>query len=739
MEKISFTVDAGIINRLGLELVAKSETAVAELIKNAYDADANLVTVKFKDAKKVGGTLYIDDDGLGMTKEQLINGFMRLATTDKLHHPISEKYERPKAGRKGIGRFATQRLGEKLTIITQVEEEESAWKLTINWNDYETGKEVSDIKNSLEPIKRTKDKAHGTILIIEKLRDIWSEADIKRVYRYVSELIQPNFLKISNYSIVEESKQEAFEVKFFSKSTNEDKWKPIADSQIMMLDRALAVISGYVDKMGYGYCTINSPKFGLFDKDCIPVSDSSKDREKIVSFDALIDSEIIFKAYYFIGGDRTIYYSNMTKPELNAIKEYLKKQGGVKLYRNGFRVTPYGSSGNDWLNISSKSRIGEGVPYSNNNLIGFVQITDREKNFFEEVAGREGIIEKEAFKSLQRFVSLALEKGFKTFVSALKMSSEYKQANKQSSEQVTTITVKNTVNQIQRALETLSLPGKSEEEKAKALETANKASKTLERQANTVAGELEMMRILAGVGLTIGEFIHEIKQFTPAFGGYLNFLLSKDIDREVNEKLIEMKTLFTSLQAYTGYFDAAISQNVVRELRPVDLRDVVRGFEKIAQPDLQRRRIVLKTEFNGWDLITCPMHLSEWNTVLQNLYSNAKKAIYRANPSQGKILIKCYKDEREVFLSFYDNGDGVPENHKIRIFDAFFTTSTPVSSNGNMSDEVTGTGLGLHILKQIIINRNGQIWVDEPVQEYNTCISIKLPLATNQQLKDYGY
>jgi len=111
IEKVGFTVDAGIINRLGLELVSKSETAVSELIKNSYDADANIVNVSFLNASiAVGGKLIIDDDGLGMTRNQLIDGFMRLATTDKLHNPISKKYKRAKAGKKGIGRFATQRL-----------------------------------------------------------------------------------------------------------------------------------------------------------------------------------------------------------------------------------------------------------------------------------------------------------------------------------------------------------------------------------------------------------------------------------------------------------------------------------------------------------------------------------------------------------------------------------------------------------------------------------------------------
>src|SRR5713101_4966946 len=97
-EKVRFTVDAGLINRLGLELVSKQETAVAELVKNAYDADAILVDLIFKGTSQTGGTLEIIDNGVGMNRGQIIDGFMRLSTQEKIANPLSEKYQRPRAG-----------------------------------------------------------------------------------------------------------------------------------------------------------------------------------------------------------------------------------------------------------------------------------------------------------------------------------------------------------------------------------------------------------------------------------------------------------------------------------------------------------------------------------------------------------------------------------------------------------------------------------------------------------------
>lgn len=81
---VRFSVDASHISRLGIKLVSKQETAVAELIKNAYDADARSVDLIFKDSSTKGGTLEIIDNGLGMSRDQLLNGFMRISTQEKV-------------------------------------------------------------------------------------------------------------------------------------------------------------------------------------------------------------------------------------------------------------------------------------------------------------------------------------------------------------------------------------------------------------------------------------------------------------------------------------------------------------------------------------------------------------------------------------------------------------------------------------------------------------------------------
>src|SRR5690242_17677954 len=103
-KRLRFSVDAGHLRRLGAELIGRVETALAELVKNAYDADATEVLVRFENADDIGGELRIEDDGDGMTRDDLVTGFMRLSTPNKIERPVSPKFGRPRAGRKGIGR-----------------------------------------------------------------------------------------------------------------------------------------------------------------------------------------------------------------------------------------------------------------------------------------------------------------------------------------------------------------------------------------------------------------------------------------------------------------------------------------------------------------------------------------------------------------------------------------------------------------------------------------------------------
>lgn len=166
---------------------------------------------------------------------------------------------------------------------------------------------------------------------------------------------------------------------------------------------------------------------------------------------------------------------------------------------------------------------------------------------------------------------------------------------------------------------------------------------------------------------------------------------------------------------------------ILRETEPIDVLAVLDAFQQTIANDLLKSRIGFEVDVWDYDVVTIPMHKSEWSSLLFNLYTNAKKAINRAQQIDGKIFIEVGIANDNVFLNFYDNGDGIPIENQSRVFNAFFTTSTPAGFDAPRNEQLVGSGLGLKIVKDIVISYKGKIFVSTPIDGFETCIRIEIP------------
>lgn len=734
IDNVRFSVDAGVIDRLGTELVARQETAVSELVKNAYDADAKKVILKFEDSDSIGGTLFIDDDGLGMTRDQLVNGFMRISSTDKLRNPLSERFNRKRAGQKGIGRFAVQRLGEKLTITTQTLEDDFALVLTINWIQYQGDTDLVNITNKIITVPKRKEE--GTTLKIEGLKDRWSQAAIKRIYRYVSAIIQPFPLSEQDENVNDNNKNIDPGFKTIFKKAENDKSITIADESSMIYNHALAEIDGWIDKNGLGIYSVISKQlkieeYGEIGSDPDDMSEPFSELRKVR-----------FKAYYYI-------YNKGLIPKMHetSIKTLSKTSGGIRLYRNGFRVLPYGEPKNDWLKLDASANQRSFLPvHSNTNFFGFVELSDTDMKF-NETSSREGLMENEALIQLQNFI-------YRTLMTCVLKVAEVRNIKIVSGQRKEGKLYEKIEVRIKDIAHTLEVLDQELEKEEGNIQIKRKRKKTLEKlqkdikevaalqkeETSKMLREKSMLRVLSSVGITIGQFIHEVRDYLINMESDVNFLLEKlRSDTVLLERVLILEKNIATFQSYTSYFDNVISQNVVRELKPIEIQNTSEKFWTSIHNDSEKSDITFNIPVrNGFYLYTLPMHPSEWSSILFNFYTNAKKAIKRTK-KKGEIKIECGSDEKFVYLEFSDTGDGISEDNEEKIFDEFFTTTSPNSLEEiDASNEITGTGLGLKIVKDIVSSYRGNIQVVSPKDGFSTCLRIEIPKATNKELDDYG-
>ena len=213
MPTLPFTVDAELLRELGERLVGKPHIALAELIKNSYDADAANVMIKFLPDED---SIEVNDDGHGMTFEEFKNFWMRIGTTHKKAKQ-SKNLGRQLTGSKGVGRLAVQFLANKLTIITVPKEGGDEWlEAKVDWEEAVKARELTKVtvkctlNQSYPPLRR------GTSIILSELKDTW---DIDSIRKLATEVwwLQPPFGSALSY---QDDPTNRFRIHF--KSTQQD-------------------------------------------------------------------------------------------------------------------------------------------------------------------------------------------------------------------------------------------------------------------------------------------------------------------------------------------------------------------------------------------------------------------------------------------------------------------------------------------------------------------------------------
>lgn len=711
---LQFSVDARHLRQLGRELVADRTTAVAELVKNSYDADATQVVVDFSGASsEPGGSLLVSDDGEGMTLADVQSRWMRISTPTKEAESRSDKFDRVRAGKKGIGRFAAESLGSELVLSSTVSGSPEAVEVTFFWDsEYEDGTELASVQNRYAIVSAPRDE-HWTKLEIRGLRDPWSDEDIVDLQR-VLVLLQPPFpLEIP--SDTSKSRDPGFSVSIRRDGAPIEQ-HPGFES---FLESATAVVRGSVDADGRGFWEVESRRFSLSEK---------RQSDKLV----LTTGRFKFHAYYFVHERNAIGSIGVA-----ISREMGNEYGGVRLYRDGLRVPPFGGPGDDWLTLNLQSRRRAILfPVATNNWFGIVAISRDDNLLVVDTASREGVIENEAFEELRAFVRDGLLWGAQQVAVARHRKVTASEKRGKAEKPASRVRILDAALERAESAVQLARAGKAREAKRELAEIeqsvrkeAKREDSRQQRETKRLLRELQVLRLLASLGTSIIVFSHEVRAVLNGLRSQISDIEEAVDGRPSRAVLKEVRGLaqlagqeVDTLAELTAYIEGFASGTTRRTLEAQPLFDVVEGFVVGVRPLTEHRGVEVSWDVSPPHVRTGPMHRAELEAVLFNLLTNSIKAMDVEGQTARRISISAGLSDGMVKIRFEDNGHGVNEKLRPKLFEAFVTSSAP--GEGVLG---AGTGLGLKVVSDIVQEARGSISLADPSEGFSTCFEVRLP------------
>jgi signal transduction histidine kinase len=366
---LHFEPTAYIQRLLGRELISNESIALAELVKNAYDAGAKEVTITLHTVPK--RKMVVTDNGNGMSLPEFRRLWMRPGYSEKADR--DPKSKRTLLGEKGIGRFAADKLAKKLIVFTKKKGEADALRVSFDWEDFnDRSKDIRKVNIYHDRVRDLQLRlgVSGTRLELEQLRSTWTPKDWAHLRRELKRLIVPS------------GKFEGFKIFTNVEGQNIAKWETGEVKSNFIPDTAYKFVFT-INKQGNIVWSLSRPKHVAEELGAKTVESGTAKQTNIFGF--------VSGTFYYLENGRNI-----------------GKQGyvpGIGVYRDGFVVEPYGGEDDDWLESKylKASRQGH-APISPSKLFGWVEITRSGNPKLKDVTNREGIQESMEFTAFRSFV-----------------------------------------------------------------------------------------------------------------------------------------------------------------------------------------------------------------------------------------------------------------------------------------------------------------------------------------------
>ncbi len=741
--KIPFSVSARTAILIGSENFSNPEGAIVELVKNAYDADSQYCYILFGEGESAKRSLYILDWGTGMNDKIIETCWMRIGTDDKLYNDKTES-GRVKSGAKGIGRFALNRLGKTVEMLTFTKDGRGYdWR--VNWSDFDKPQtSVSEITADIDTISLVEGHRFlselgkefgitfpqfetGTLLKVTDLNDEWNESQLKHLFSSLQDLVPPFNIPVfeifqyvqgkEGYGHIEVSDYDDFDYSVSARFDGKDNLSVKVLRNELDVERLKNDYIGLFrreDMREFPY-RLSEFEAGGYELS-LPLSKLAVDNP--VRLANHLEELGAFRFNFFFvksttsdgrgESDETKYPYRLFSPTVR--RQWLKRNVGVKVYRDKFRVRPYGENGDDWLHLGDRyaaNPIGAGqrkggYHIRQNQIVGAVEISRLDNIYLQDKSGREGLQENvvvELFKDVLLGIIGLMEKDRNTVMYNLSQLYETHHPKGAAKAEADAAVNKGTV----------------DEESYKKIRTGYIV---LKQEAEERENELRLLHNLASTGLVISSFAHELKNIAD-----LSASRSEDLRCAVENIMSEEDVAQLGLNEYDNPY------SLIRDLRDQDqnIRSWLNFSINSINRDKRTRKVFGMDEYfahfeSTWHTVLKELNINmtiagftsemkvkafyiDLDTIFNNLLSNAIYAIKESKKTENRnITISGGIDNGDIVVLFEDTGIGLAEEYKERpndIFNAF--ESSKYDKDGNK----IGTGLGLYITKATLAEYKG--------------------------------
>jgi len=746
--QLNFKADSHLVQVLGEQLIASERVGILELVKNAFDAGARYCHVRIEKIPNLpaipdslnefnefeGPVIVVEDDGSGMTKEEIEFGWLRPASTIKTNVKERLKTEREKAiregklgtykrllktlktenkgriplGEKGVGRFAAHRLGRCLTIKTKIAANQYEYVLKIDWDDFNvTGGVQKDLDKvpivltRQSPSRNYGARDSGTQLIIYGGREGFelTEDEIRAINKTILELNSPN----PNPDI----KIPSFRASFVCPQVKDlEQRRPEIDPVFRLY--------GLVDENGvldydYYFEPPNSIPLSTFNREKQELDLKTLDSRKwVVKVNNHEEWRQPACGEFYIHLDVWI----RDKPWLGntldeaAFKRYLSDFGGISLYRDSINIFPaeWGSE-TDWLGLRQR-QIQQARRISYYHMIGNIEI-DQSKNLdLIDKTNREGLIRNQAFSDLRDLV-----KALVLFVENDYMGKrdEYKQLSggyirearqqktfaKQSAAIIANMNASDydVTTDPYRFFTGIKDLGVKAERHGKLVELS-KSLKNLEENLKQIQEVQDMLTEQAGFGLGIAVVLHEISKTTSNF--YFSVL---DLIRKKKFDVAKLEELKETSRALESELTRLAPLRALRNEPPITFK-VSRSISYVESIFKRRfEKLGISFAYNRDQDFEIHAKYSALNQILTNLIDNSRYWLDNPDIKLRRIQLVINRRKRTIIVA--DSGPGLADSILPYLFQPGYSLKNPPS------------GLGLYVSRYYmnLMKRRGDIYL----------------------------